>query len=76
MFIYMYSYEFHRFIFVLLANLVNNFIIYFTTTFYFMVAGSLSHLDPLIKGGYGLTVTEITDFVSSLANNYDPELYS
>ena len=35
---------------------------------------ALSYLDPLIKDG--LTVTEITDFVSSLAENYDPTLYN
>ena len=35
---------------------------------------ALSYLDPLIKDGYGLTVTEIKDFVSSLAENYDPAL--
>ena len=37
---------------------------------------SLSYLDPLIKDGYGLTVTAIKDFVSSLAENYDPALYN
>ena len=38
--------------------------------------GASSYLIPLIKDGYGLTVTEIKDFVSSLAEIYDPELYS
>ena len=33
---------------------------------------ALSYLDSLIK--YGLTVTEILNFVSSLADNYDPAL--
>ena len=37
---------------------------------------TLSYLDPLIKDGYGLTVTEIKDFVSSFAENYDPGLYN
>ena len=37
---------------------------------------ALSYLDPLIKDGYGLRVTEITDFVSSLAENYDSALYN
>ena len=37
---------------------------------------ALSYIDPIIKDGYGLTVTEIKDFVSSLAENYDPELYN
>ena len=37
---------------------------------------ALSYLDPLIKDGYGLTVTEIKDSVSSLAENYDPALYN
>ena len=37
---------------------------------------ALSYLDPLIKDGYGLTVTEIKDFVSSLAENYDSALYN
>ena len=32
-----YSKEFHGFIFVILANLVNSFIVYFNTTFYFIV---------------------------------------
>ena len=36
----------------------------------------LSYLDPLIKGGYGLTVTEIKDIVSTLADYYDPVLYN
>ena len=31
---------------------------------------------PLIKDDYGLTVTEIKDFVSSLAENYDSALYN
>ena len=33
-----------------------------------------SHLYPLNKDGYALTVTEIKDFVFSLAENYDIEL--
>ena len=37
---------------------------------------ALSYLDPLIKDGYGLTVTEIKNFVSSLAENYDSALYN
>ena len=37
---------------------------------------ALSYLDPLIKDGYGLTVTEIKDFVSSLPDNYDSALYN
>ena len=37
---------------------------------------ALSYLDPLIKDGYGLTVTEIKDFVSRLAENYDSALYN
>ena len=37
---------------------------------------ALSYLDPLIKDGCGLTVTEIKDFVSSLAENYDSALYN
>ena len=28
----------------------------------------------MIKDGYGLTFTEIKDFMSSLTENYDPEL--
>ena len=35
---------------------------------------ALAYLDPLIKDSYGLTVTEIKDFVSSLPENYDPGL--
>ena len=35
---------------------------------------ALSYLDPLIKDGYWLTVTEIKDFVSRLAENYDSAL--
>ena len=31
---------------------------------------------PLNKDGYGLTVTETKDFMSSLAENYDIELYN
>ena len=30
----------------------------------------------LIKDGYGLTVTEIKDFMSSLAENYDSVLFT
>ena len=41
-----------------------------------MFVEALSYLDPLIKDGDGLTVTEIKDFVSSLAENYDPALYN
>ena len=41
-----------------------------------MFVEALSYLDPLIKDGYGLTVTEIKDVVSSLAENYDPALDS
>ena len=41
-----------------------------------LLVGASSYLNPLIKDGYGLTVTEIKDFVSSLAEIYDPELYS
>ena len=37
---------------------------------------ALSHLYPLYKDGYGLTVTEIKDFIFSLAVNYDTELYN
>ena len=37
---------------------------------------ALSYLDPLIKDGYELTVTEIKDFVSRLAENYDSALYN
>ena len=37
---------------------------------------ALSYLDALIKDGYGLTVTEIKDFMSSLAENYDSALYN
>ena len=37
---------------------------------------ALSYLDPLIKDDYGLTVTEIKDFVSRLAENYDSALYN
>ena len=33
---------------------------------------ALSYLDPRFKDSYGLTFTEIKDFVSSLAENYDP----
>ena len=36
----------------------------------------LAHLDSLIKDDYELTVTEIKDFVSSLATNDDVELYN
>ena len=31
---------------------------------------------PLIKDGYGLTVTEIKVFMSTLVENYDPVLYT
>ena len=34
-----------------------------------------SHLYPLNKDGYGLTVTEIKDVMLSLADHYDIELY-
>ena len=37
---------------------------------------ALSHLYPLYKDGYGLTVTEIMDFMFSLADSYDTELYN
>ena len=37
---------------------------------------ALSHLYPLNKDGYGLTVTETKDFTSSLAENDDIELYN
>ena len=37
---------------------------------------ALSHLYPLYKDGYGLTVTEIMDFMFSLAVSYDTELYN
>ena len=37
---------------------------------------ALSHLYPLYKDGYGLTVTEIKDFMFSLAVSYDTELYN
>ena len=37
---------------------------------------ALSHLQPLHKDGYGLTVTEIKDFVFSLADKYDIELHN
>ena len=37
---------------------------------------ALSYIDPLIKDVNGLTVTEIKDFMSSLTENYDPELYN
>ena len=37
---------------------------------------ALSHLYPLYKDGYGLTVTEIKDFMFSLADSYDTELYN
>ena len=37
---------------------------------------AVTYLDPLFKDGYGLTVSEIKDFVSSLAENYDPESFS
>ena len=36
---------------------------------------ALSYFDPLIKDGYGLTVTEIKD-LSNLAENYDSALYN
>ena len=41
-----------------------------------MFVEALSYLDQLIKDGYALTVTEIKDFVSSLAENYDSALYN
>ena len=34
----------------------------------------LSHLCPLKRDNYGLTVTEIKDFMFNLAENYDIEL--
>ena len=37
---------------------------------------ALSHLYPLYKDGYGLTVTEIKDFMFSLAVSYDTEWYA
>ena len=37
---------------------------------------TLSDLYPLNKDGYGMTVTEIKDFMFSLADNYDIELYN
>ena len=37
---------------------------------------ALSHLYPLYKDGYRLTVTEIRDFMFSLAERYDTELYN
>ena len=36
----------------------------------------LSHFYPLYKDGYGLTITEIKDFMFSLAVSYDTELYN
>ncbi|MES9882523.1 MAG: hypothetical protein ABW185_16770, partial [Sedimenticola sp.] len=36
----------------------------------------MPHLAPLIKAGYGFTVTEISEFVSSLAENGDVEIYN
>ena len=47
-----------------------------TTPKHDLFVEALSYLVPLIKDGYGLTVTEIKDFVSTLAENYDPMLYS
>ena len=35
---------------------------------------TLSHLYPLNKGGYGLTVSETKEFMFSFAENYDIEL--
>ena len=43
---------------------------------YDLVVEACSHLDPLITDGCGLTVTEIKDFTSSLAENDDAELYT
>ena len=37
---------------------------------------ALSHLYPLYNDGYGLTVTEIKDFMFNLAVSYDTELYN
>ena len=41
-----------------------------------LFVAALYYLDPLIKDGYRLTVTEIKDFVSSLAEHHDPVLYN
>ena len=41
-----------------------------------MFRGNLSHVYPLYEDGYGLTVTEIKDFMFSLAESYDTELYN
>ena len=37
---------------------------------------ALSYLDPLIKDGYGLTVTDIKDFVSILQNHLNTSFRS
>ena len=37
---------------------------------------ALSHLNPLIKDGYGFTVTEMKDFMSSLEENAGGEIYN
>ena len=47
-----------------------------TETKYDLFVETLSYLDPLFKDGYGLTVTEIKDFVYILADNYNAVLYN
>jgi len=37
---------------------------------------ALFYLEPITKYRYGLTFTEIKDFMYSLTDNYDPELYN
>ena len=41
-----------------------------------LLVEALYYLGPLIKDGYRLTVAEINDFMSRLAENCDPELYN
>ena len=45
----------------------------------FIIIILLSFLSVVINGtkdGYGLTFTEINDFMSKVTENYDPELYN
>ena len=37
---------------------------------------ALSHLDPHIKNGYGFTVTEIKEFILSLAQHDNMQIYN
>ena len=37
---------------------------------------AVSYLDPLLRDGYGFTVTEVKEFLFSLSENNDFEIYN